>query len=263
MEVASLLGLLGLGLGASIFGTIIGAGGGFVAVPLLIILFGFEPQVATGTSLVFIFFNSLSGGISYLRQRRVDVRVGLMFMLMGIPGAVIGALVSTSVEKSLFKLLLAILLLAVSLYSLLRPSELHGRSRVGGSPRRRIDAWGNEYRYSVNIPLGLLLSFAISFMGGLFGLGGGIIYVPAMILLFGFPTHIATATSHFLMIFTSLTAAATHASLGSVGLAAIPLSVGAVIGAQLGAATARRLRGRTIQRILGVALIIVAIRLLA
>ena len=60
--------LMGLGVAVGAAGTLVGIGGGFIVVPVLLTVFHFEPGMAAGTSMVLIFFNSLSGSIAYLRQ---------------------------------------------------------------------------------------------------------------------------------------------------------------------------------------------------
>lgn len=83
--------LIGIALG--ILGTVIGVGGGFLAVPMLIIIFGFNSQAAVGTSLGMVLLNAISGTVAYLRQRRVDLNIGIRFMLTTVPSAVAGAYV--------------------------------------------------------------------------------------------------------------------------------------------------------------------------
>jgi uncharacterized membrane protein YfcA len=69
---------LGFLLGA--FGTLIGAGGGFVLVPVLLFLYPDEdPATITSISLAVVFFNALSGSLAYARQKRIDYRTGLAF----------------------------------------------------------------------------------------------------------------------------------------------------------------------------------------
>ncbi|MCP8317840.1 MAG: sulfite exporter TauE/SafE family protein [archaeon] len=86
-----ILSLFALGVGIGAFGTLIGVGGGFLTVPLLIIVYGFEPRLAVGTSLALVFFNTFSGSLAYLKQKRVDVKTGLMFTVLTIPGSILGA----------------------------------------------------------------------------------------------------------------------------------------------------------------------------
>lgn len=122
---------------------------------------------------------------------------------------------------------------------------------------------GHTYRYSVSIFAAFILSLGVGMLSGLFGIGGGSIMVPAMILLFGFPAHIATATSMFMIFFISIVGASTHIILGHISweyvLAFIP---GAWFGGKLGAIINQMLPGKTIEWILRILLVIIGVRMI-
>ena len=83
--------LLGVVVGA--YGTMIGAGGGFVLVPLLIILYpDLSPEAVTSISLAVVLLNALSGSVAYARQRRIDYKAGAIFATATVPGAAVGRL---------------------------------------------------------------------------------------------------------------------------------------------------------------------------
>ncbi len=259
------IGLTGLGVVVGLAGTLVGIGGGFIVVPILLTVFHFEPGMAAGTSMMFIFFNSLSGSIAYLRQKRVDLLVGTFLALPTIPGTIIGGLAVGLFDISNFRLAFAFLLLGTSLYMFFRPIHLESTMRIRkwSTERRLIDNSGREYSYRISLPLGAVISFFVGILANLFGVGGGIIHVPTMILLFGVPTHIATATSHFILVITSLSGLNVHLQLGHIDLStAIPLGLGAVAGAQLGARLSQRLRSKTLERIFAVFLIALVVRLI-
>jgi uncharacterized membrane protein YfcA len=88
-----------------------------------------------------------------------------------------------------------------------------------------------------------------------------------LVSLLGFPVHVATATSHFVLVFTALTATLTHLFDGTLGAQDLvnrvaPLAIGVIPGAQLGAMLAKKIKGPWILRALGIALVLVAARLL-
>jgi len=91
-EAAVVLCLIGVGVGA--FGTVIGAGGGFILTPILLLLYPHDSaQTLTAISLAAVFFNAASGSVAYARQRRIDFHSGTVFAIATLPGAVAGALV--------------------------------------------------------------------------------------------------------------------------------------------------------------------------
>ena len=92
MTLLMALGLVALGVGASGYGVLIGSGGGFIVGPLLIIFFGMDHNIAVGTSLFTVALASISGSVSYLYLKRVDLRSAFLFSLAAIPGALLGIL---------------------------------------------------------------------------------------------------------------------------------------------------------------------------
>jgi uncharacterized membrane protein YfcA len=265
------LGLVALGVALGAFGTLIGAGGGFVLAPLLLIIYPeMAPEVVTAVSLGVVWINATSGSVAYARQRRIDYGAGLIFAMATLPGAIGGALATGHLPRDLFEGLFGLLLFAIAGWLLApRPSRI-----VTTTPRRFLrrqltDAHGETYRYAFDPVLGVALGLMVGLFSSLFGVGGGIIYVPAMILLLRFPAFIATATSTFTLLFTSGTGALVHLLAGhyaSVVDETASMAVGVVIGAQAGALISDRLgwRGQVVvSRLLSGALVLVGVRLLA
>ena len=261
--------LLALGVLAGTYGTIVGAGGGFVIIPAFLLLYPDDSAATvTGISLAVVLFNATSGSAAYARLRRIDYRTGVAFALATIPGAVAGALATQVVPRRTFDALFGVVLISVSAYIALRPtlSEAGGRWRPRPNTYRSlVDAEGNRYSYAFNWQTGVGISFFVGLLASFLGLGGGIIHVPVMVAVLGFPAHIAVATSHFILIFTSLAATLVHVGTGSLAgdwQKVIPLAIGAVVGAQAGARLSQRLPEKAIVRLLALALFTVGIRLL-
>ena len=107
--------------------------------------------------------------------------------------------------------------------------------------------------------LGVVLSFLVGVISSLFGIGGGIIHVPFLIVILGIPVHTATATSHFVLAITSLTGTLAFLRHGQVRLpVAGSMGLGVLLGAQLGALLSMRLPSDPIRRTLAVALAVFA-----
>jgi len=261
-------GLILLGVAVGAYGTMIGAGGGFVLVPVLLLLYpGDPPELVTSISLAVVFFNALSGTAAYVRQRRVDYLAANAFALATVPGALAGAFAVSLFARRLFDGVFALVLLLAAAFLLLGPSGrvVQRRYRRGEVTRRITDALGDTYVYSYSLPLGVVLSLAVGFVSSLLGIGGGIIHVPAMVQLLRFPAHVATATSHYVLTVTALTGTLVHVLAGDLegGYARTgALAAGVLIGAQLGARLSLRLGGLGIVRLLALALAAVAVRLL-
>ena len=265
------LGLVALGIAVGCYGTLIGAGGGFVLMPVLLLLYPKQgADLLTSISLAVVFFNALSGSEAYAMLKRIDYRSGLMFALATIPGAILGALNTSFVPRRLFDIIFAILLLAAAGFLAWRPGGVKADSKTKSAPRHRmarrlVDAHGAVYEYDVNWSLGMAISVVVGYVSSFLGIGGGIIHVPALSYFLNFPVHIATATSHFILAIMALTGTIVHIVTGTFAHGVhrtLALAIGVVIGAQIGARLSEKMQGTWIIRSLAVALGVVGLRIL-
>ena len=263
---AVLLGLLGFAIG--VFGTLVGAGGGFILTPVLLLVYPqTSPALITAISLIVVFFNAGSGSAAYARQKRIDYRSGSVFALCTLPGAVVGVLLADKVSRPGFDVMMGVALTALAWWLVRGQGQARGGEVGRGTARTIVDRDGNAYQYRVNVRLGGLLSVAVGFISSFLGIGGGVVHVPVLVTVLGFPTHVATATSHFVLAWMALVATLTHVAAGTfhggIGLRrSAALSVGVVLGAQVGAVLSQRLSGTVIQRLLAVALLVLGLRLI-
>src|SRR5436309_793892 len=112
MNWLELLGFVLFGLVVGTYGTIIGAGGGFIIVPVLLLVLGWPHQEAVATSLLVVTANATSGSIAYARQKRIDFQTGIRFALATLPGAIIGSLVVEALSGRVFNVIFGVLLVA-------------------------------------------------------------------------------------------------------------------------------------------------------
>lgn len=257
-----LVWLVPLGLFAGAYGTVIGAGGGFVLAPTLLLLYpGESPETITCISLSVVFFNALSGTIAYAKSQRVDYKSGILFGLATMPGAVLGAIATAAISRVVFDFVIGFVLILVAVFFAVKSARTSGMGIGHDTSSTLAGVEQNKFK----LLLGISLSTAFGFVSSFFGIGGGFLYVPALIYLLRFPIHRATATSLFILTISALSGSATHILTGTFhhGVRrAIALSIGAIIGAQVGADLSRRLRGDWIIKSLAVALGLVGVRLL-
>jgi uncharacterized membrane protein YfcA len=263
-----------LGLAASAYGTLIGAGGGFIMSPVLLLAFDKPPEVAAATSLTAVVFNAATAVLVYHRQGRIDYYTGVRFAAATVPGALLGTMVARYLPGALFAGLFGLVLMALAAYLAVRGERPVGRSdgampddaslRAEGKTIRDVtDYTGLRALYAYRMRHGLALSAGVGLLSSLLGIGGGIIHTPVMISLFGIPTHIAVATSQFILLVSATTGAVAYLVQGYVDIpTALALGLGGVVGARIGAAIARRVQGRLIVRLLALALFAVGARLL-
>jgi uncharacterized membrane protein YfcA len=273
MDNIAILLLIGFVVGA--LGTLIGAGGGFMIVPILIITHPeFSPETLTAVSMAIIAANAVSGTFAYGRSGRIDFRAGILFALFTIPGSILGVYSTAYIPKKAFHLIFGLLLMILALFLLVskKNPKLTG-ARKPALPKKGYrdhiltDRNGERYEYSYKPVTGILISLIVGYLSPLLGIGGGIIHVPALVHWLNFPVHIATATSHFILAVMSVVSVITHIVHGSyqdplVLRMVLGLGAGAVAGAQLGAFLSHRIRGTLIIRALGICLLLVGIRIL-
>ncbi len=269
MEYLQYLWFLLLGLGVGTLGTLIGAGGGFILMPILLVTRpNDKPVTLTAISLAVVCCNAFSGSYWYSRMKRIDYKSGLLFLITGVPGAAAGAYVVEFIPREPFNFAFSLLLIAGGIYIFLKTFG-DGPHSHGSKPtfrRTMVDADGVCHEYGYSLGLGMTLGFVVGMASSILGIGGGIIHVPAMVNLLNFPVHLATATSQFILAVMTLVGTVVHMFDGSLTRKEAPgllaLCTGAIIGARLGAHLSKHIHGRWIMRILAIALSFAGVRVL-
>ena len=265
-------GLISLGFGIGAYGTLIGAGGGFLLMPLLLLIYPKEHQhTLTAISLAVVFFNTLSGASAYARLKRIDFRSGLMFAAAAIPGAIFGVTINAVIPRQGFESIFSIFLIGLALFLFIRPksdSEFPRRNHLsspGGIARAFQSQDGRSFEYHYHPVLGLTVFFFLGFVASFLGIGGGSLIVPTLSYLLHFPVLIATGTSQFIVAITTLSATLVHIWQGSFhhgAHRAAALGIGVLIGAQFGAYLSNKIKGAWIIRGLALAVALAGIRML-
>ena len=273
--------LMLISLGVAAFGSLIGAGGGFLLMPLLLFLFEdktFGGRVLGVTELSFIslfavLVNGLAATFNYARMRRIDYKTGLVLAACTIPTAILARLlldVLVDFDPEAFNPIFGLLLIAVGLFILWRVSRRGADDKpVTPKPhwshRKVVDAFGYEFEYSFDLRYGVGASLAEGFIASFFGIGGGILHVPVMTQLLHFPAHVASATSILILSVGAISGVMTdvvkYGGDVPIGLALVA-GAGAFIGAQIGTRLNRKVSGQRILGLLGLALIIAGGKLL-
>ena len=246
-----------------VLASMLGIGGGILVVPLLNLVYGLTSQISVGTSLFTTLFTAISSTISYRRQRRIDYRAGLIMVIGSIPGGMVGAYATNFISSVGLATIFGATLVLVSL-RFLRGEKSSSNKRLSHGWRRRIvDSKGEVFEYTANVLPGVAAGFLAGLVSGFLGVGGGIVMVPVLRLVVGFPMHLAVAASLFIMVLTSLSGTIVHVKLGHVILEfALPLVVGVIVGAQIGSRAAKRLSAPWLQRLFGIALFLIGLRMI-
>ena len=185
------------------------------------------------------------------KAKKVYYDAAIRFSLATVPGAVIGSYLAEYFTSASFKISFGALLIIVSLLMLFRTKKQESKSKFG------------EEGYTYNRTLGVLISTLVGFLSSVLGIGGGVIHVPAMVYILGFPTHIATATSHFVLAISTLFGVVTHYFLGNILVKpALTIGIGAVVGAQIGAHLSLKVKSKSIMVLLSITLFLLGLRLM-
>jgi uncharacterized protein len=241
--------LLGIGLVAGSLGSVFGLGGGILITPSLAIL-GFGPSQIASTSLIAVNFTSASSTIAYSRRNQIDYKTATSMAIFSIPGALLGALMSDILNLDYFRVLFAIILGASAIYIAFKSYFLKTNP-------------ANQKKWAKRD--GLLFyagSLAAGMVSSIFGIGGGIIFVPLMVIVLRMPLSSAAPTSQLTLLISSLTGTAGHIFLGHPEyLYALILGTGSFIGAQVGAILFQLAREDVLRKLYALLLLAIAAKL--
>lgn len=265
---------------AGLLGSMLGIGGGLIIVPLLNLGFGIPLNQASGASLIAVIVTSSAGATYYVEQKIVNVRLGMLMEVFTVTGAIFGAFASNvlaqnSLGQVILRILLGVVLVYTGYYMTFRRRDSSAQSQTHPARSKGMmqdipgqyhdEVSGKVVNYSArNVPRGLVASIGAGIVSGLFGIGGGIVKVPAMILLMDVPTKVATATSNFMIGVTGTAGAAIYYTTGSVVPSIVaPVTIGVFAGAMVGSRISSRVKSVWLSRIFAVVLVATAIELVA
>lgn len=268
--------LLVIAVGAGALGSLLGLGGGLVLVPAIVVLFGIDIHFAIAASLVSVIATSSGAATSRAEPGYVNLRLAMFLETATAAGGLAGALVAVTVlaaRSDVLELAFVAVVGVAAVYMFV------GRERdirrgvpahplavrlglVGEIPRPF--AGGNE-RYGVIHPWsGLGVSGLAGVASGLFGIGGGLIKVPAMNALMNVPMRVATATSTLMIGVTAAAGALVYLIVGDVGLlVAAPTALGTLAGSRWGARARDRIPVRQLKPLFAAVIVAAAVSLLA
>jgi uncharacterized membrane protein YfcA len=299
LEIQTFLLLILIGIAISIVVSMVGLGGGIFFIPLFIIVYSFDADIAVGTSIFCMILTTLSSTIGYYQHGFVNFKLGLAYDIFDIPGILLGAWITTILPTIILESICGIAIIILAMMVIFKknkkpatqpktvcnlsqdplieekiisnigqnheypPKEsISSKNKVpiNGYPRKLYDF---SFAWSgKNIKWVIFSSFLGGLITGMVGLGGGTVDTTTMIIL-GVPTQLASGSSSFAMLLTNIFGASSHILLGNVYWDfAIPIGIGALIGAQIGSRVATKINPNILRRILGIIAMITGIRLI-
>jgi len=254
---------------AGMLGSLTGLGGGVVIVPLLTLVFGVDIRYAIGASLVSVIATSSGAAAAYLREGYSNMRVGMFLEIATTVGAVCGAFLAGYLQTSIIAIVFGVVLLYsayASTHTLADPPEGMAPDRI--ATMLRLDgsyptANGQKSYHVRRVPLGFGLMYVAGVLSGLLGIGSGAVKVLAMDQAMKIPFKVSTTTSNFMIGVTAAASAGIYLRRGYIdpGLA-MPVMLGVLTGALVGAKILPGAKVRTLRIVFGVVIAALAIEMI-
>ena len=254
---------------AGLLGSLTGLGGGVIIVPLLTLVFHVDIRYAIGASLVSVIATSSGAAAAYLKEGFSNIRVGMFLEVATTTGALCGASLATRIPTAAIAIVFGLVLLYSAWTSIKAEAEVPIHERTDPIAQRlRLDgtypADGKLVAYHVHrVPLGFGLMYAAGTLSGLLGIGSGAVKVLAMDRAMSIPFKVSTTTSNFMIGVTAAASAGIYLHRGYIdpGLA-MPVMLGVLVGALLGARILPGAKVRTLRTVFGVAIAAVAFEMI-
>ena len=260
--------LAGIGLGVGFLTGLFGIGGGSVITPMLNILLGIPYSLAAGSSLSFAVGAGSAGWLRHMRLGNVEHKTTIALSAGAVCGAVLGGRLHMRLQTTLGEGPLTLVLHALFILTLLAvawltwrvPMKEHGGpsllERLPLPPRIAIHG---DMERRVSLPGLLAAGLVVGVFGGLLGIGGGVLFVPVLLLVVGLSVRQAVGTSLGVVLFLSLAGVLTYGARGQASLWIVaPLLVASTLGVQAGAWLCQKLHANKIRRYFAVLAMLLA-----
>jgi hypothetical protein len=231
---------------------------------------GVDMKYAIGASLVSVIATSSGAAAAYVREGYSNIRIGMFLEIATTIGAIVGAFLASRVSTHALAIVFGLVLIQAAYQSLFRKEPDAGtkvesdalatRLRMGGT--YPVD--GKRESYGVrNVPGGMGLMFGAGALSGLLGIGSGAVKVIAMDTIMRIPFKVSTTTSNFMIGVTAAASAGLYLERGYIDpRVAMPVMLGVLIGALLGAKVLVHARDRTLRLVFGVVILALAIEMI-
>jgi uncharacterized protein len=239
MTTEEVLIALAIGLVTGFCSGLIGLGGGILLTPMLRLVLGTPQLLALATPLPVLFPTAISGSVAYYKDRLADFKLAALMLITALPMTWLGASLTTMVGGRMLMIWTAAFIMLVAGSFIVRAILL----------KERID----HQHHKADPLIALIVGLVGGFFAGLLAIGGGIIYIPAILRFFRRPMKVAQATSLAMVTIVAIPGTIKHAMLGHIDWTlALVLACAMVPSGYLGARVAVKLRNRTLERIFGI-----------
>lgn len=262
-EIIITLILILISFTISLFGSVVGFGGGIFMVPILITIFSYPLTTAVGSVMISLLPSSLISTFLNRKDGYVDFRMGVLLEIPTILGVFLGVLLLSYISAKHLEIIFAILvlLLGFSFFIKQRSNTKRGQGFFYSlntlKPRYIIRNHLNHVAYRFSVWMVLIFGLMAGTLAGLFGIGGGFLKTPIMLKVFRMPAKIATGTALFMIVITSTTGSITHYALDHIHMeSAWPIMFGFSAGALGGQRLNLHFNNNTLEKLIGMGLVL-------
>ena len=253
---------------AGFLGALTGLGGGVVVVPALTLALGVDIKYAIGASLVSVIATSSGAAAAYVREGFSNIRIGMFLEIATTMGAILGAFLAARVSTHALAIVFGLVLLQAAYQSFRhkpgaetdKSDPLATRLRLGSD--YPVD--GQRKKYGVrHVPGGFAMMFGAGALSGLLGIGSGAVKVIAMDSIMRIPFKVSTTTSNFMIGVTAAASAGLYLERGYIDpRVAMPVMLGVLMGALLGAKVLVHAPVRALRIVFGVVIFALAVEMI-
>ncbi len=248
----------------SLFGSIVGFGGGIFLVPILITFFHYKLDLAVGTAMISLVPAAFMSTYLNRKEGNVDFKLGIFLELPTTVGVVLGSILLSYISAQRLEIVFALLIFMLGLSFFVTSKKKDKNLTIFYKlnklkPRFIIKNTKKNVAYRVSLYMVSFFGLLSGTLAGLFGMGGGFMKTPIMLKVFEVPAKIATSTALFMIFITSITGSISHYYQGHIYLAkAWPVMLGFTMGAIVGHRLNTHIKTTNLEKLIGFALILAA-----
>lgn len=246
----------------SLFGSIVGFGGGIFIVPILIAFFGYPIELAVGSTMFSLIPSAMMSTFLNRKESNVDFKMGILLEVPTMIGVILGSLLLSYIAPKNLEIAFSVMVLLIGCSFFIKRNQ--DNTKLGFfdklnhlKPRYIIKNRKKHVAYRVSLQMVLFFGMLSGTIAGLFGMGGGFMKTPIMLKVFKIPSKIATATALFMILITSVTGSISHYLQGNIQIEKTwPVMIGFTIGAFVGHKISTSISSTLLEKLIGIALLL-------
>lgn len=254
---------------AGLLGSLTGLGGGVIIIPLLTLGLGVDLHYAIGASIISVIATSSGAAAAYVKEGITNIRIGMFLELATTSSAIVGVFIAAYIRAEYIMVIFGLILL-FSAFMMLKKKVDHSNNEQTSALASFFKLNGSypsgegEVQYAVHRVIGgFAMMFVAGTLSGLLGIGSGALKVIGMDNIMKIPFKVSTTTSNFMIGVTAAASALIYLHRGQINPAiAMPVSIGVIFGATLGAKLLIRTKTDKLKVIFAIVVSILALQMI-